>query len=119
MILFFPSRFYFTDQTRISSTAQGENTLVQMIGSLYDSIEKDYGSISTRLYRAFRPKPCESAYLSIILDLPPSSTVKYIFVLTVKVNGEYRSFYFHAFSKRTLHIKLRNAAPDKVQYYLI
>lgn len=28
-----------------------------MIGSLYDSIEKDFGSISTRLYRAFRPKP--------------------------------------------------------------
>nr|XP_018906405.1 PREDICTED: kinase D-interacting substrate of 220 kDa-like isoform X3 [Bemisia tabaci] len=55
-----PVKFYFTDQTRISSTAQGENTLVQMIGSLYDSIEKDYGSISTRLYRAFRPKPFKS-----------------------------------------------------------
>ncbi|XP_050438171.1 kinase D-interacting substrate of 220 kDa B isoform X2 [Adelges cooleyi] len=52
-----PIRFYFTDQTRVSSTTPGESTIVQMIGSLYDSIEKDFGSISTRLYRAFRPKP--------------------------------------------------------------
>lgn len=28
-----------------------------MIGSLLDSIEADYGVFSTRLYRAFRPKP--------------------------------------------------------------
>ncbi|XP_026807360.1 kinase D-interacting substrate of 220 kDa B-like isoform X5 [Rhopalosiphum maidis] len=52
-----PIRFYFTDQTRVSSTTPGESTIIQMIGSLYDSIEKDFGSISTRLYRAFRPKP--------------------------------------------------------------
>ncbi|XP_025196878.1 kinase D-interacting substrate of 220 kDa isoform X2 [Melanaphis sacchari] len=51
-----PIRFYFTDQTRVSSTTSGESTIIQMIGSLYDSIEKDFGSISTRLYRAFRPK---------------------------------------------------------------
>ncbi|XP_050529319.1 kinase D-interacting substrate of 220 kDa B-like [Daktulosphaira vitifoliae] len=52
-----PIRFYFTDQTRVSSTTPGESTIIQMIGSLYDSIEKDFGSLSTRLYRAFRPKP--------------------------------------------------------------
>lgn len=56
-MLCFEFRFYFTDQTRVSSTTPGESTIVQMIGSLYDSIEKDFGSISTRLYRAFRPKP--------------------------------------------------------------
>lgn len=27
-----------------------------MIGSLYEAIESDYGTMSTRLYRAFRPK---------------------------------------------------------------
>lgn len=52
-----PIRFYFTDQTRVSSTTGGENSVVQMIGSLYDAIESDYGSITTRLYRAFKPKP--------------------------------------------------------------
>ncbi|KAL1140770.1 hypothetical protein AAG570_000700 [Ranatra chinensis] len=55
-----PIRFYFTDQTRVGSTAAGENSVVQMIGSLYDSIEADYGTLSTRLYRAFRPKPLKS-----------------------------------------------------------
>lgn len=49
--------FYFTDQTRVSSTTGGENSVVQMIGSLYDSIENHYGTLATRLYRAFRPKP--------------------------------------------------------------
>jgi len=49
-------RFYFTDQTRVSSTTGGENSVVQMLGSLYESIENDYGAFPTRLYRAFRPK---------------------------------------------------------------
>ncbi|KAK7871770.1 hypothetical protein R5R35_014036 [Gryllus longicercus] len=55
-----PIRFYFTDQTRVSSTTGGENSVVQMLGSLYDSIENDYGALATRLYRAFRPKPLKS-----------------------------------------------------------
>jgi hypothetical protein len=40
----------------VSSTTGGENSVVQMLGSLYDSIENDYGAFPTRLYRAFRPK---------------------------------------------------------------
>ncbi|XP_066998257.1 kinase D-interacting substrate of 220 kDa B [Anabrus simplex] len=55
-----PIRFYFTDQTRVSSTSAGENSVVQMLGSLYDSIENDYGALATRLYRAFRPKSFKS-----------------------------------------------------------
>lgn len=54
-----PIRFYFTDHTRVSSTTGGENSIVQMIGSLYDAIESDYGSLATRLYRAFKPKQCK------------------------------------------------------------
>ncbi|XP_063923502.1 kinase D-interacting substrate of 220 kDa B isoform X3 [Zophobas morio] len=56
-----PIRFYFTDQTRVSSTAGGENSVVQMIGSLYDAIESDYGALATRLFRAFKPKPVKSS----------------------------------------------------------
>ncbi|XP_032676963.1 kinase D-interacting substrate of 220 kDa B isoform X3 [Odontomachus brunneus] len=56
-----PIKFYFTDQTRVGTTAAGENAVVQMIGSLYDSIENDFGSLPTRLYRAFRPKPEKSS----------------------------------------------------------
>ncbi|KAH0569139.1 kinase D-interacting substrate of 220 kDa B isoform X2 [Cotesia glomerata] len=55
-----PIKFYFTDQTRVGTTAAGENAVVQMVGSLYDSIENDFGSLVTRLYRAFRPKPVKS-----------------------------------------------------------
>lgn len=32
-----------------------------MIGSLYDAIESNYGSFSTRLYRAFKPKPAKTS----------------------------------------------------------
>ncbi|XP_049824208.1 kinase D-interacting substrate of 220 kDa B isoform X3 [Aethina tumida] len=56
-----PIRFFFTDQTRVSSTADGKNSIVQMIGSLYDAIENEYGSVATRLYRAFKPKPEKSS----------------------------------------------------------
>ncbi|XP_070172174.1 kinase D-interacting substrate of 220 kDa B isoform X3 [Polyergus mexicanus] len=55
-----PIKFYFTDQTRVGTTAAGENAVVQMVGSLYDSIENDFGLLSTRLYRSFRPKPDKS-----------------------------------------------------------
>nr|CAD7439792.1 unnamed protein product [Timema bartmani] len=55
-----PIKFYFTDQTRVSSSTGGENSVVQMLGSLYDAIENDCGSIPTRLYRAFRPKSIKS-----------------------------------------------------------
>ncbi|CAG9821942.1 unnamed protein product [Phaedon cochleariae] len=56
-----PIRFFFTDQTRVSSTTGGENSVVQMIGSLYDAIENQYGSLATRLYRAFKPRPVKSS----------------------------------------------------------
>lgn len=51
-----PIKFYFTDQTRVGTTTAGENAVVQMVGSLYDSIELEFGALSTRLFRAFRPK---------------------------------------------------------------
>lgn len=50
----------------MSSTTGGENSVVQMLGSLHDAIEKDFGGISTRLYRAFRPKICRFPYILII-----------------------------------------------------
>ncbi|XP_023245841.1 kinase D-interacting substrate of 220 kDa [Copidosoma floridanum] len=55
-----PIKFYFTDQTRVGTTTAGENAVVQMVGSLYDSIEAEFGSLPTRLYRAFRPKPLKT-----------------------------------------------------------
>ncbi|XP_077298504.1 ankyrin repeat-rich membrane spanning isoform X2 [Arctopsyche grandis] len=51
-----PIRFHFTDQAK-SSTHEGEASVIQMLVSLSDALEGQYGRLCTRLYRAFRPKP--------------------------------------------------------------
>ena len=51
-----PIRFLFTDHTKIITSSGGQNSVTQMIGSLLDCIENQYGSFSTRLYRAFQPQ---------------------------------------------------------------
>ncbi|XP_037785034.1 kinase D-interacting substrate of 220 kDa B-like isoform X1 [Penaeus monodon] len=52
-----PLKFIFAEGAKPSSTAGGENSVVQMLGSLFDMVEKEYGMFATRFYRAFRPKP--------------------------------------------------------------
>ncbi len=49
-----PLRLLFTDQTKVITSAGGQNSVTQMIGSLYDAIENQYGVFATRLFRAFR-----------------------------------------------------------------
>ena len=55
-----PLRLLFTDQTKVTTSAGGQNSVTQMIGSLYDAIEEHHGTIASRLFRAFRPKPLTS-----------------------------------------------------------
>jgi ankyrin repeat-rich membrane spanning protein len=50
-----PVRFHFAEINSAAST--GEYAVGYMIASLFNAIENYYGSIPTRLYRAFRPKP--------------------------------------------------------------
>ena len=52
-----PLKLFFTDRSKVSTSAGTENSVIQIIGSLYDSLENTYGTFATRLYRAFRPKP--------------------------------------------------------------
>ncbi|KAK7023667.1 hypothetical protein SK128_026823 [Halocaridina rubra] len=52
-----PLKFIFAEGAKPSSTAAGENSVVQMLGSLFDMVEREYGMFATRFYRAFRPKP--------------------------------------------------------------
>ena len=59
-----PLRLLFTDQTKVITSAGGQNSVTQMIGSLFDAIEDHYGIFATRLYRAFRPKPIKSTSMS-------------------------------------------------------
>ncbi|XP_042204947.1 kinase D-interacting substrate of 220 kDa B-like isoform X3 [Homarus americanus] len=51
-----PLKFIFAEGAKPSSTAAGENSVVQMLGSLFDMVEREYGLFATRFYRAFRPK---------------------------------------------------------------
>ncbi|XP_063845071.1 kinase D-interacting substrate of 220 kDa B-like isoform X8 [Scylla paramamosain] len=51
-----PLKFIFAEGAKPSSTAAGENSVVQMLGSLFDMVEREYGMFATRFYRAFRPK---------------------------------------------------------------
>ena len=59
-------RLLFTDQTKVVTSAGGQNSVTQMIGSLLDAVEEQYGRVPTRLYRAFREGSVRllSAYIS-------------------------------------------------------
>ena len=57
-----PIRFYFSDHAKLSTSAGRESCLLHLIGSLYDALEKDYGTWAPRLYRAFRPEPVRSSW---------------------------------------------------------
>ncbi|XP_073848303.1 ankyrin repeat-rich membrane spanning isoform X9 [Musca autumnalis] len=50
-----PVRFHFAEASSASPT--GEGAVAHMLASLFEAIEVHYGWLSTRLYRAFRPKP--------------------------------------------------------------
>ncbi|XP_047987988.1 kinase D-interacting substrate of 220 kDa B isoform X1 [Leguminivora glycinivorella] len=54
-----PIRFHFTEGMK-SGSQEGEAMVVQMIASLAEALECQYGRICTRLARAFRPRPVSS-----------------------------------------------------------
>lgn len=45
---------------RSGAGQEGAALVVQMIGSLAEALESQYGRVCTRLARAFRPKPVSS-----------------------------------------------------------
>ncbi|XP_028161916.1 kinase D-interacting substrate of 220 kDa B isoform X2 [Ostrinia furnacalis] len=56
-----PIRFHFTEGMKGGGAGQeGEAMVVQMIASLAEALECQYGRVCTRLARAFRPKPVSS-----------------------------------------------------------
>uniref|UniRef100_T1J258 Uncharacterized protein n=1 Tax=Strigamia maritima TaxID=126957 RepID=T1J258_STRMM len=55
-----PIKFLYTAQGKVSSTGS-ENTVAYMIASLFDALEKEYGSLTVRLYTVFKPKTVSSA----------------------------------------------------------
>ena len=56
-----PVRHFFTDQTKVSTSAGGEDTVIQMVGTLLDSVELTHGKFATRLFRAAGATPDTSS----------------------------------------------------------
>lgn len=54
-----PVRFHFAEASAASPT--GEMAVAGMLVSLFEAIESHYGSLPTRLYRAFRPRPLKAS----------------------------------------------------------
>ena len=61
-------RFIFAEGAKPSSTTAGESSVVQMLGSLFDRVESEYGVFATRFYRAFRPKARKHFYSSLYYE---------------------------------------------------
>lgn len=53
-------RFHFTEGMKSGGGQEGDAMVVQMIASLGEALECQYGRVCTRLARAFRPKPVSS-----------------------------------------------------------
>ena len=64
-----PLKLIFTDQSKVSTSAGAENSVIQILGSLYDSLENNYGTFATRLYRAFRPRAVKSTSPALLRKL--------------------------------------------------
>ncbi|XP_037068486.1 kinase D-interacting substrate of 220 kDa-like [Pollicipes pollicipes] len=50
-------RFFFAQRASVTSAGRGDNSIVQMISTLYEDIEQHCGLLACRLFRAFRPQP--------------------------------------------------------------
>ncbi|GBP85350.1 Kinase D-interacting substrate of 220 kDa B [Eumeta japonica] len=55
-----PIRFHFTEGMKSGGGQEGETMVVQMIASLAEALECQYGRVCTRLARAFKPSPMSS-----------------------------------------------------------
>ncbi len=61
-----PVRFHFAETSSAAPT--GETAVGYMLASLFEAIENHYGSLPTRLYRAFKPRPGKTIFRSIDLS---------------------------------------------------
>ncbi|XP_022244696.1 kinase D-interacting substrate of 220 kDa-like [Limulus polyphemus] len=91
-------RFLFTDQTKVSASA-GDTSVANIVSSLFSAIEDEFGFLTTRLYRVFRPKPVSSQtwkwrrlccipYFVIFLAILGCIVAAVILLITTEVNGE-------------------------------
>ena len=78
---------FFTDQTKVSTTGGGEDTVTLMIGTLLDSVESHHGRLVTRLYRALRPaKDITSTTISLRSFMGVPYVIIYILSLLLAIS---------------------------------
>ena len=63
--IFFPPfpRFLFTDYNRLSSVG-GETSMAEMIATLSDACEREFGFLATRLFRVFKTEDTQGRTFS-------------------------------------------------------
>lgn len=54
-------RFLFTDYNRLSSVG-GETSMAEMIATLSDACEREFGFLATRLFRVFKTEETQGMY---------------------------------------------------------
>ncbi|KAL8172841.1 UNVERIFIED_CONTAM: hypothetical protein K2H54_027298 [Gekko kuhli] len=84
-----PVRFLFTDYNRLSSVG-GETSLAEMIATLSDACEREFGFLATRLFRVFKTEETQVAgitLLAIFKVKPENMTVNAILISFVCVVG--------------------------------
>lgn len=75
----FVSRFLFTDYNRLSSVG-GETSMAEMIATLSDACEREFGFMASRLFRVFKTEDTQgksypvanmkvSSFLNTILNI--------------------------------------------------
>ncbi|KAF7650474.1 hypothetical protein LDENG_00125780 [Lucifuga dentata] len=80
-----PVRFLFTDYNRLSSVG-GETSMAEMIATLSDACEREFGFLATRLFRVFKTEDTQGKKKWKKTCCVPSFII-FIFVLTCLVTG--------------------------------
>ncbi|KAL4624039.1 kinase D-interacting substrate of 220 kDa-like isoform X3 [Arapaima gigas] len=79
-----PVRFLFTDYNRLSSVG-GETSMAEMIATLSDACEHEFGFMATRLFRVFKTEETQGMKWKKTCCVP--SFVLYVFVLSCLITG--------------------------------
>ncbi|KAG7465841.1 hypothetical protein MATL_G00157980 [Megalops atlanticus] len=79
-----PVRFLFTDYNRLSSVG-GETSMAEMIATLSDACEREFGFLATRLFRVFKTDEIQGKKWKKTCCVP--SFVIFVFVLACLITG--------------------------------
>ncbi|KAJ8353142.1 hypothetical protein SKAU_G00207090 [Synaphobranchus kaupii] len=79
-----PVRFLFTDYNRLSSVG-GETSMAEMIATLSDACEREFGFLATRLFRVFKTDETQGKKWKKTCCVP--SFVIFVFVLGCLITG--------------------------------